>query len=202
MAPSRNSIQPGSTTKPLSLLLPMHVLRFLNVSTTVTIMLMTSCLHHQPTSAYVTRIEQCEPIEIPQCQSMPYNLTQMPNWMHHNTQKNARLVFEKFEILIDQRCSEDLLFFLCSVFVPVCPVSLNSTEIPPCRKLCERVREGCEPLLHSFNVSWPDELECSNFPLYDKGLCVLPEAFVKPSKKKSKYCIIEENFGLVTFLIS
>ncbi|XP_059143834.1 secreted frizzled-related protein 3-like [Physella acuta] len=134
--------------------------------------------------AFVTRIEQCEPIEIPRCRAMPYNMTQMPNLMHHNTQENARLVFEKFEILLDQKCSDVLLFLLCSIYVPICAVSLQPDAIPPCRSVCEKARAGCEPLMNSFNVSWPDSLDCARLPRYERGVCVTPEAFVKPTPKK------------------
>lgn len=132
--------------------------------------------------AYVTRIDQCEAIEIPRCRAMPYNMTQMPNLMHHNTQENARLVFEKFEILIDQHCSDVLLFLLCSIYVPICAVSLQPDAIPPCRSVCEKARAGCEPLMNAYKVPWPESLDCSKLPSYERGVCVSPEAFVKPAK--------------------
>ncbi|CAL1549006.1 unnamed protein product [Lymnaea stagnalis] len=134
--------------------------------------------------AFLARIEQCEPIEIPRCRAMPYNMTQMPNLLHHGTQENARLVFEKFEVLLDQRCSDVLLFLLCSLHVPICAVALQPEAIPPCRSVCEKARAGCEPLMNSYNVSWPDTLECSRLPRYERGVCVSPEAFVKPTQKK------------------
>ncbi|KAK0049359.1 secreted frizzled-related protein 3 [Biomphalaria pfeifferi] len=134
--------------------------------------------------AYMTRIDQCEPIEIPKCRAMPYNMTQMPNLVHHNTQENARLVFEKFEVLLDQNCSDSLLFLLCSIYVPICAVSLQPEAIPPCRSVCEKAKAGCEPLMNSYNVSWPESLDCSRLPRYERGVCVSPEAFVKPVKPK------------------
>ncbi|KAK6973042.1 secreted frizzled-related protein 3 [Biomphalaria glabrata] len=134
--------------------------------------------------AYMTRIDQCEPIEIPKCRAMPYNMTQMPNLVHHNTQENARLVFEKFEVLLEQNCSDSLLFLLCSIYVPICAVSLQPEAIPPCRSVCEKAKAGCEPLMNSYNVSWPESLDCSRLPRYERGVCVSPEAFVKPVKPK------------------
>ncbi|RUS83066.1 hypothetical protein EGW08_009152 [Elysia chlorotica] len=135
--------------------------------------------------AYVTRIEQCEPIEIPRCRAMPYNMTQMPNLVHHNTQQNARLVFQRFEELIDRRCSDVLLFLLCAIYVPICPVSLLQRDpIPPCRDVCERAKQGCEPVMNAYNVSWSDAFfDCSRLPWYERGVCVIPEAIVQKSDR-------------------
>ncbi|GFO03385.1 secreted frizzled-related protein 3-like [Plakobranchus ocellatus] len=152
-------------------------------------MLLISLLSLSPESlsvyAYVTRIEQCEPIEIPRCQAMPYNMTQMPNLVHHNTQQNARLVFQRFEELIDRRCSDVLLFLLCAIYVPICPVSLLQREaIPPCRDVCERAKQGCEPVMNRYNVSWNDAFfDCARLPWYERGVCVIPEAIVQKSDK-------------------
>ena len=35
------------------------------------------------TSAFVHRLDKCEPIAIPRCRTMPYNMTRMPNLLHH-----------------------------------------------------------------------------------------------------------------------
>ncbi|XP_005110283.1 secreted frizzled-related protein 3-like [Aplysia californica] len=134
--------------------------------------------------AYVTRIEQCEPIEIPRCRAMPYNLTRMPNLVHHSNQVNARLVFEKYEVLIDRHCSDVLLFLLCSIYVPICALTSKSTAVPPCRGVCERARAGCEPLMNAYDVSWPEFLNCSNLPVYEQEMCVIPEAIVKSDGRK------------------
>ena len=138
--------------------------------------------------AYVTRIEQCEPIEIPRCRAMPYNMTQMPNLVHHNTQQNARLVFQRFEELIDRHCSDVLLFLLCAIYVPICPVSLLQREaIPPCRDVCERAKQGCEPVMNRYNVSWTDAFfDCSRLPWYERGVCVIPEAIVQKSDRSDQ----------------
>jgi len=129
--------------------------------------------------AYVTHIEQCEPIEIPRCRAMPYNLTRMPNLVHHSNQLNAALVFQKYEVLIDAQCSSVLLFLLCAVHVPICALTSTSQPVPPCRGLCERARAGCEPLMNAYDVSWPEFLNCSKLPVYEQEMCVTPEAIVK-----------------------
>lgn len=41
---------------------------------------------------------QCEEIKIPMCRNMPYNLTRLPNLLHHSTQENAQLAIDQFEV--------------------------------------------------------------------------------------------------------
>lgn len=44
----------------------------------------------------------CEPVRIPLCRTMPWNMTKMPNHLHHSTQDNAVLAIEQFEGLLGE----------------------------------------------------------------------------------------------------
>lgn len=123
-------------------------------------------------------IDMCEPISIPMCSGMPYNMTRMPNHFHHSTQENARLAFKPYAEVLEANCSADLLFYLCAMFVPICTPQFQKEAIPPCRSVCERSRIGCEPLMNKYNYSWPEDLSCDKLPEYDRGVCVSPEAIV------------------------
>lgn len=118
----------------------------------------------------------CEAIRIRLCQSMPYNITQFPNLLHHSTQTNANLVLDQFQPLVESNCSQLLVFYLCSLFVPVCPIHFRQEVIPPCRRVCQTARTGCEPVLARFNLSWPVELGCDDLPQHETGVCITPEA--------------------------
>lgn len=48
------------------------------------------------------RAASCEPVRIPLCRSMPWNMTKMPNHLHHSTQDNAVLAIEQFEGLLGE----------------------------------------------------------------------------------------------------
>ncbi|XP_076321433.1 secreted frizzled-related protein 3-like isoform X1 [Tachypleus tridentatus] len=139
-------------------------------------------LHMLATAATVY---SCEPVEIPMCLNMPYNMTRMPNLMHHSTQENAMLASEQFEVLVKTRCSPYLPFFLCSLYAPICTMEFSIEAIPPCRSVCERARKGCEPLLNRFNVSWPDYLDCTEFPIYERSVCITPEAIFNNEQKET-----------------
>lgn len=76
-------------------------------------------------------------------------------------------------------CSPDLLFFLCAMYAPICTIDFQHEPIKPCKAVCERAKAGCEPVMKRYNHSWPDNLACSELPLYDRGVCISPEAIVK-----------------------
>ncbi|XP_060113307.1 secreted frizzled-related protein 3 isoform X2 [Heteronotia binoei] len=120
----------------------------------------------------------CEPVRIPLCKSLPWNMTKMPNHLHHSTQANAILAIEQFEALLGVRCSADLLFFLCAMYAPICTIDFQHEPIKPCKSVCQRARAGCEPVLVKYGHAWPDSLACDELPVYDRGVCISPEAIV------------------------
>ncbi|XP_023340849.1 frizzled-4 [Eurytemora carolleeae] len=63
---------------------------------------------------------KCEAIKVDVCSRLGYKSTGMPNIMGHQTQGSAQAGLETFFPLIKYNCSPDLLFFLCSVHVPMC----------------------------------------------------------------------------------
>ncbi|KAL4656680.1 secreted frizzled-related protein 3 isoform X2, partial [Arapaima gigas] len=132
----------------------------------------------------------CEPIRIPMCRSMPWNMTKMPNHLHHSTQANAVLAIEQFEGLLGTACSPDLLFFLCAMYAPICTIDFQHEPIKPCKSVCERAKCGCEPVMRRYNHTWPESLACDELPVYDRGVCISPEAIVKvdgPGKRPGGY---------------
>lgn len=121
----------------------------------------------------------CEPVRIPMCKSMPWNMTKMPNHLHHSTQANAMLAIEQFEGLLGTRCSPDLLFYLCAMYGPICTPEFQQEPIKPCKSVCERAKSGCEPVMKQYNHTWPESLACDELPVYDRGVCIAPEAIVQ-----------------------
>lgn len=117
--------------------------------------------------AYGITHGRCEPITIPLCQDVPYNMTIMPNLMNHQKQEDAGLEVHQFYPLVKVQCAEDLKYFLCSMYAPVCTVI--ESALPPCKSLCLSARNGCEGLMNKFGFSWPESLECAKFP--EEGLC-------------------------------
>ena len=125
-----------------------------------------------PTGKIASNGKKCEKIRIPMCQNIGYNLTHMPNMFNHNTQEEAVLEVHHFWPLVNQRCSPDLKYFLCSVYAPMCQPNITR-RVPPCRSLCKSARKGCLPLVRPFGLSWPKRMRCRNFPKRGSGqLCI------------------------------
>lgn len=113
---------------------------------------------------------RCEPITISICKNIPYNMTIMPNLIGHTKQEEAGMEVHQFAPLVKIGCSADLQLFLCLLYVPVC--TILERPIPPCRSLCESARV-CETLMKTYNFNWPENLECSKFPVHGgENLCV------------------------------
>lgn len=114
--------------------------------------------------------KQCEPVTIPLCRGLRYNSTIYPNLLKHRTQEEAGLEVHQFFPLVKVACSNDLAFFLCSVYAPPC--TIMEIPLPPCRHLCESARDGCEKLMARFGFTWPISLKCSNFPVFGAEMCI------------------------------
>lgn len=111
---------------------------------------------------------RCEKIRIPFCKDVGYNTTIFPNNLKHDTQDEAMIRSIEFNPLVEAKCSPDIGLFLCSLYVPVC--TEMRAALPPCRKLCESARDGCENLMNKFGYQWPESFQCQNFP--KQGLCI------------------------------
>ncbi|KAG5683255.1 hypothetical protein PVAND_012547 [Polypedilum vanderplanki] len=116
---------------------------------------------------------RCEEINIPMCRGIGYNTTKFPNQLNHETQEEAGLEVHQFWPLVEIKCSPDLKFFLCSMYTPIC-IEDYMQPLPVCRSVCERAREGCEPIMEQYNFKWPETMNCDSLPVHgDKDvLCM------------------------------
>ncbi|XP_061091503.1 frizzled-5 [Conger conger] len=135
----------------------------------------------------------CEPITVPMCKGIGYNLTYMPNQFNHDTQDEVGLEVHQFWPLVRIRCSPDLLFFLCSMYTPICLPDYKK-PLPPCRSVCERAKRGCSPLMSQYGFEWPERMSCERLPVLGnpENLCMdqntseattLSPLFQKPTPK-------------------
>jgi frizzled 5/8 len=106
---------------------------------------------------------RCEEITIPMCRGIGYNMTKFPNEMNHETQEEAGLEVHQFWPLVEIKCSQDLKFFLCSMYTPICIEDYHK-PLPVCRSVCERARKGCEPIMEKYSFKWPERMICENLP--------------------------------------
>ncbi|CAH8635262.1 unnamed protein product [Schistosoma rodhaini] len=153
-------------------------------------------IYTSPTSTSTTygqqRCMKPVPIQIPECQNTFYNYTGMPNLIGQETQFDARHQLQTFKPLITYKCSSKLNFFLCSIYTPMCDVNTHYL-IGPCRPLCEHVRARCAPVLRVFDFNWPENLNCSQFPLKNSvggAMCMEGPEDLEEDINSSKSAII------------
>ncbi|KAL2767061.1 frizzled-6 isoform a precursor [Daubentonia madagascariensis] len=126
----------------------------------------------------------CEPITVPRCMKMAYNMTFFPNLMGHYDQGIAAVEMEHFLPLANLECSPNVETFLCKAFVPACTEQIH--VVPPCRKFCEKVYSDCEKIIDTFGIRWPEELECDRLQNCDDTVPVTFDPhteFLGPQKK-------------------
>ncbi|XP_051491293.1 frizzled-9 [Apus apus] len=109
------------------------------------------------------RAARCQPVDIPMCRGIGYNLTRMPNLLGHESQREAALKLHEFAPLVEYGCHVHLRFFLCSLYAPMCTDQV-SASIPACRPMCEQARHKCVPIMEQFNFGWPESLDCGKLP--------------------------------------
>ncbi|KPP78502.1 hypothetical protein Z043_101991 [Scleropages formosus] len=123
-------------------------------------------------------VPQPKCIEIPTdlrlCHGVGYEKMLLPNLLDHETMAEVRQQAGSWVPLVHKNCHPSTQVFLCSLFAPVC----LDRPIPPCRWLCEAVRDSCTPIMEAFGFPWPEMLTCDKFPEGD--VCIAMNDTVTP----------------------
>lgn len=135
----------------------------------------------------------CEPITVPRCMKMAYNMTFFPNLMGHYDQGAAAMEMEHFLPVANLECSPNVELFLCQAFIPTCTEQIH--VVLPCRKLCEKVYSDCKSLIDTFGIRWPEELECNRLPHCDDAAPVTPNPHTELSGPQRKTEQVPRDIG-------
>lgn len=117
-----------------------------------------------------------------QCYSF-YRRTTLPNTFGDKSFNNAKSRMHSFFPLVYTLCSEDLIPFLCSVFLPRFNPGINTQQLP-CPSVCEQITKSCSYAINRLNLPWPTEMMCAKS---DNG----PPCFGKyPVVKSVLHCLV------------
>uniref|UniRef100_A0A7E4ZZM8 Frizzled-4 n=1 Tax=Panagrellus redivivus TaxID=6233 RepID=A0A7E4ZZM8_PANRE len=114
-------------------------------------------------SSTAAKPKQCEPITIPLCRGIGYNMTSFPNSYGHERQEEAGLEVHQFYPLVEVGCYKHLKFFLCAMYTPICQENYEM-EVMPCREVCLEARKRCAPIMQDHGFKWPVTLACDSLP--------------------------------------
>lgn len=123
-----------------------------------------------------SRTERKSIKEIPMCAEIGYKAFGLPNIFDQDNTSIINAELKQFYPLIATQCSNILVHLLCFVYTPFCYDMLSEngeivTEIlPPCRNMCEHVREGCIDTIKDLGRSWPQNLNCTEYPEYKEPI--------------------------------
>ncbi|XP_066925316.1 secreted frizzled-related protein 3-like [Clytia hemisphaerica] len=119
--------------------------------------------------------DRCHPLTIPMCKSLGYNMTTYrPNIYNKDGPQMAARYLKYFE---NELCFEDLLFFACTLYNPIC-IENHQEPVLPCRSECRKTKRQCKDTLKKFKMEWPEELKCNGLPEHQTGVCLTRESMV------------------------
>ena len=81
----------------------------------------------------------------------------------------------------NELCFEDLLFFVCTLFNPIC--FKNHPNVLPCRSECRAVKKQCKDTINKSQLKWPALMNCNNLPEYETAVCLTRESIVTAKRK-------------------
>ena len=106
------------------------------------------------------------------CNKMEYTVMRLPNLLGQESLREVKIFLDSFAQENFLSCDEYAAFFMCSLVTPICFSEKPKMEVPPCRSLCERVKNKCIDQLDHYGMGIADEFNCSKFK--DDNMCMDP----------------------------
>lgn len=115
-----------------------------------------------PASVPVPR-RRCEPLQLPYCRSIGYNMTTYPNHLGHQSVDDVLLDLIAFRELVDAECYRQAFDFVCRLLQPQCVSHepLEPMAAPMCREYCQSFWAGCGARLPE---RFKKYFDCERFP--------------------------------------
>ncbi len=108
-------------------------------------------------------LRRCEPLRLPYCKSIGYNVTTYPNLLGHNSVEEVVSDVIAFRELVDAECFRQAFDFVCRLMQPPCmeqpPLEPEPGKI--CREYCQAFRQGCGNRLPE---KFKKYFDCERFP--------------------------------------
>ena len=143
-------------------------------------------IYHRP-EYYAVDSMQCEKVTIPACRRLGYNDTRITRFMYLQHIRRGDVI-RYLKLFENEICEREMLFFLCTIFNPICFKNYKG-HIFPCRSVCEDVKRNCKQVINRFGHEWSSVFNCNNLPEYETDICIKPRSIVPRSCKFNfSYC--------------
>ncbi|XP_057311193.1 secreted frizzled-related protein 3-like [Hydractinia symbiolongicarpus] len=139
---------------------------------------------------FYPRPSKCQPLTIPVCQTLGYNSTRLPERMYLTNTRQSEIV-RYLQFFKGEKCWSELLFFVCTMFNPVC-FKNHPERVLPCKSVCQNVQHKCEKAMKKLQIDWPTELSCDNLPDYETKVCIKPKSIVTRKKYVDSQTDVQE----------
>ncbi|TNN51864.1 Frizzled-1 [Liparis tanakae] len=99
----------------------------------------------------------CKPVASGFCQGLGYTSTPNPTGV-------PGFYLQQIAQIVETSCSPKVAMLMCRVVVPECGHDESSSQMKPCKALCEKVKSDCDPVLRTRRLSWPSRIRCDALP--------------------------------------
>lgn len=107
----------------------------------------------------------CVDLQLQACSDAAYNQTAFPSLLEHRSREaleasSEYVLLSVLHHLLEGQCNPDLRLLGCAVLAPRCE---GGRVRRPCRQVCERLREACQPAFDAIDMAWPYFLDCGRY---------------------------------------
>ncbi|XP_007956389.1 carboxypeptidase Z [Orycteropus afer afer] len=107
----------------------------------------------------------CVDLQLSACSDAAYNQTTFPTRLNHRSRdaveaSSEYILLSVLHHLLEGQCNPDLRLLGCAVLAPRCD---GDRERRPCRRVCEGLREACQPAFDAIDMAWPYFLDCTRY---------------------------------------
>ncbi|XP_049742623.1 carboxypeptidase Z [Elephas maximus indicus] len=118
----------------------------------------------------------CVELPLGTCSDAAYNQTGFPTLLEHRSwdvveASSEYILLSVLHHLLEGQCNPDLRLLGCAVLAPRCE---GGRARRPCRRVCEGLREACQPAFDAIDMAWPYFLDCARYFAREEEGCYDP----------------------------
>lgn len=115
----------------------------------------------------------CVGLQLSTCRDAAYSQTAFPTPLEHRTREAVEssseyILLSVLHHLLEGQCNPDLRLLGCAVLAPRCE---GGRTLRPCLRVCQALREACQPAFDAIDMAWPYFLDCGRYFAGEEEVC-------------------------------